>query len=148
MSLYLDTEFSAFHGRLISLALVSSDTGKSFYGVLPLPSAVHPWVREHVIPFLDQESEDEDVFRMRLAQYLRAHPGEPIYADWPEDFAHLMNYICEPNGMRPSLGDLTMYLISTNDEDIEPEVPHNALSDAKALMRWHKAQPIWGQRSS
>lgn len=147
MAIFLDTEFSGFHGQLISLALVSSDTGKHFYGVLPLPADMHPWVRENVIPVLDQESEPEEVFRARLIQFLRNHPGEPIYADWPEDLAHLMNYICGPNGMRPSLHELTMYLIDT-DAEVAPEIPHNALSDAQALMRWHASRPMWGEKKS
>lgn len=146
MALYLDTEFSRFHGRLISLALVSSDDGKSFYGVLhPLPTDLHPWVVEHVIPVLNQEPEPEDVFRYRLQLFLRNHPGEPIYADWPEDFAHLMNYICSPDGIRPSL-ELIMYLVQTDDA-VKSAIPHNALEDAKALMKWHREQPIWGEKS-
>lgn len=144
MALYLDTEFSRFHGKLISLALVSSDDGKSFYGVLPLPADMHPWVVENVIPVLNQEPETEDVFRYRLQLFLRNHTGEPIYADWPEDFGHLMSYICSPDGIRPRL-ELTLYLINT-DDTVKSVIPHNALEDAKALMDWHRAQPIWGER--
>lgn len=133
MALYLDTEFNGFHGELISLALAST-TGHHWYRTLPLPQNVHPWVAEHVVPFLCEPPDTPEVFRESLWQYLRKHAGEPIYADWPEDFAHLMNRLCEPNGIAPKL-ELDMYLIQSGD--IEPEIPHNALSDAIALMYWH-----------
>ena len=135
--LFLDTEFNSHAGQLISLALVSDRDGHEFYGVLPLPKKIHPWVAEHVIPFLVKESEAEAVFRGRLAIYLKRHAGEDIVADWPEDFVHLLNMITMPDGHRVSV-DFTMHLVS--DMDTKPEVPHNALSDARALMHAWKVQ--------
>lgn len=129
--LFLDTEFNGHGGQLISLALVSDIDGHEFYGVLPLPKKVNPWVREHVVPWLNREAETEQVFRARLAVFMRRHEGEDIVADWPEDFVHLLNMITMSNGHRVNV-DFTMHLVS--DMDTKPEVPHNALSDAKALM--------------
>lgn len=134
MTLYLDTEYNGFGGRLISLALVSDKDGE-FYCVLDLPSKVHPWVAEHVVPFLMLDAEPDHVFRYRLKHFLDHHSGEEIIADWPEDFVHLMNCMCEPNGISFKI-ELDMRLI--NSGDLKPEVPHNALSDARALMHWHK----------
>ena len=135
MTLYLDCEFSNFHGNLISLALAST-TGKHWYRVLPLPTDTNPWVMEHVVPFLNQEPDEPTFFRHSLWEYLRTHRDEEIIADWPEDFAHLMRQLCEPNGMAPAL-QLEMRLIQSGE--LKPDIPHNALSDAIALMHWHVA---------
>ena len=132
--LYLDTEFNGFGGKLISLALVS-DQGSEFYTVLDLPSKVHPWVAEHVVPFLMLDPEPDHLSRFRLKHFLEKHAGEPIIADWPEDFVHLLNCMCEPNGVSFQI-EMDMTLV--NSGELKPEVPHNALSDARALMYWHK----------
>lgn len=133
--LFLDTEFNGHKGSLISLALVSNIDGREFYGVLPLPADTHPWVAEHVIPILGKEPEIEPLFRARLANFLRVNAEQDIVADWPEDFVHLLNMITMPDGMRVNV-DFTMHLVS--DMDTKPEIPHNALSDARALMyAWH-----------
>ena len=137
MTLYLDTEFNGFGGALISLALVSSRDHDEFYGVLPLPTRVHPWVAEHVVPFLFADPEPHHKFRARLAAYLRKHAGERIVADWPEDFTHLMHSICEPGGVSLEL-ELVLWLV--NSSKLYPKVPHNALSDARALMEWHQRE--------
>jgi hypothetical protein len=129
--LFLDTEFNSHRGSLISLALVSDIDGHEFYGVLPPPANVHPWVAEHVMPLLDREPEPENVFRARLAIYLQRHSGEDIVADWPEDFMHLLDMITMPDGQRVNV-DFDMRLVS--GMDCKPDRPHNALSDARALM--------------
>lgn len=135
--LYLDTEFNGFDGQLISLALVSSEDGEEFYGVLPLPSKIHPWVKEHVIPYLVQDSEPHHMFRSRLALYLLRHQHETIIADWPADFVHLLECLYEPNGMSYKI-ELDFRLV--NSGKLDPVIPHNALSDARALMYWHISQ--------
>ncbi len=137
MTLYLDCEFNGFHGELISMALVSSETGKSWYRRLPDPDKVHPWVLEHVMPLLGIAPDPPSVFRASLWQFLKYHENEIVVADWPEDFAHLMQWLCEPNGVAPRL-ELTLQLIHSGE--LKPEVPHNALSDARALMEWHITQ--------
>lgn len=136
MKAYLDTEFSRFGGQLISLAIVTDD-GEEFYGVLPLPSDMHPWVAEHVVPFLVKEAEPHHAFRARLATFLRRIAPGPIYADWPEDFVHLLQSICEPNGVMVKV-ELDLRLIASGD--VKSVIPHNALSDARGLMHWHKLQ--------
>ena len=136
MTLYLDCEFSRFHGKLISLALAST-TGEHWYRVLLLPDDMHPWVKENVVPVLGAEPDKPVVFRASLWEYLRTHRSETIIADWPEDFGHLMQWLCEPNGMGLAL-ELDMRLIRSGE--LKPDVPHNALSDAIALMHWHVGQ--------
>ena len=80
--LYLDTEFNGFGGQLISLAL-ASPTGDNFYEAVPLPRAeiLHPWVAEHVVPFIHREPISWHLFRSRLASYLRKHNDADVYAD-------------------------------------------------------------------
>jgi len=133
--LYLDTEFNGFGGELISIGIVSSTTGEEFYVVRNLPQKIDPWVRENVLPYLISTSVDDYILRSTLYNFLKRHEGEPIVADWPEDFTHLLNLICEPNGFMLSL-ELDMRLIKSGD--LKSNIPHNAMSDARALMHWHQ----------
>jgi hypothetical protein len=135
MPLYLDTEFNGFGGQLISLA-IASPCGDHWYRSLPLPDQIHPWVAEHVVPLIDREPDTPAAFRASLWDYLKKHEGKTIIADWPADFAHLMACCCEDNGISPRL-EIDMQLIISGE--IKPEIPHNALSDAVALMEWHVA---------
>ena len=135
MSLYLDTEFNGFGGSLISLALVSDIDGASFYGILPLPSKVHPWVQEHVLPFLGGDSEPDHVFDSKLYRFLKAREDEVIHADWPADFVYLLDRLYADNGFMQDIFPC-MQLIKSGK--VYPAIPHNALSDAIALMEWHR----------
>jgi hypothetical protein len=144
MALYLDTEFNGFGGALISIALVSSrNTDDEFYAVRHLPTKIVPWVAEHVVPFLVADAMEDWQIRGKLVAYLRRHSDETIFADWPEDFVHLMMLLCEPGGIRTDL-ELSMRLIAV--EGVAPAIPHNALSDARALMAQH-ATKTYGQRT-
>lgn len=138
MTLYLDTEFNGHGGELMSLALVSDRGPHHFYGVLPLPERLHPWVAEHVVPLLDIEPEPEDVFRMRLRHFLEKFSGEDIVADWPDDFVHLMRVMSGPGYEHSWILPCDMRLVVSGD--VKPDRPHNALSDAIALMHWHVAK--------
>lgn len=145
MSLYLDCEFNGHGGQLISLALVSdrachNDVGGAFYGVLPLPDRIHPWVAENVIPVLRREPETRAEFQMRLKVFLERHAGAPIIADWPYDFALLMDVMCSDDYERSWFVPCTMRLIKSGE--VTPDVPHNALSDAWALMNWHVNEKV------
>lgn len=137
MTLYLDTEFNGHGGELISLALVSDKGPHRFYGVVPYSAPTHPWVAEHVIPFLDQDAEPKSEFRMRLQMFLERYGEEGVIADWPDDFVHLMQAFSGPIYENSFMLPIDMRLIVSGD--VRPEKPHNALSDAEALMRWHVA---------
>lgn len=134
MSLYLDTEFNGFGGRLISLALTSSLDNSEFYEVLPLPSKVHPWVQEHVVPFLIKDAVSEHVFTHRLINFLQPRQEEVIYADWPADFVHLLEQLYSGNGFQYQIFPCLQLI---NSGKLYPDIPHNALSDARALKEWH-----------
>lgn len=140
MTLYLDTEFNGHAGELISLALVSNKSPDEFYGVLPLPDPVHPWVAAHVVPILDRKPDEPAVFRTRLRFFLEKHSGQEIVADWPDDFTHLMKALSGNRYGESWMIPMDMRLIVSGD--VRPEQPHNALSDARALMYWHSANPV------
>jgi len=135
MTLFLDTEFNSFGGALISIALVSDKGGKGseFYAVLDLPPDLHPWVEQHVVPVLGRAPQTRAIVRRRLIEFLSRHTGEIVVADWPEDLMHLLRLL--GGGERQHPLRLDMQLVS--DAQTEPKIPHNALSDARALRDWH-----------
>jgi len=96
-------------------------------------------LEEHVRPFLgEHRAEPYDDFRHRLAAFLKryAHDGEPIIADWPDDFVHLLQCLREDGGVSFEL-NLELRLVKSGQ--LNPVLPHNALSDARALKYWYVA---------
>lgn len=134
MNLYLDTEFNGHGGELISLAIAAED-GRHWYNVMPEPRVWNEWVFEHVFPHLDKPPVEADFFRASLHEYLRQREGATIYADWPDDFAHLMRLMSGPAYEKSWMVGCRLVLLTESDP--KPEKPHNALSDAIALMEWH-----------
>ena len=130
MTVFVDTEFNGFDGPMISFALVS-DRGGELYGVRRLPDRLNPWVKANVVPVLNQASEPDEVLRRKLAVFLEDHKGETLVADWPLDFSHLLGFMC-PGDRKYGPGDLMMRLVP--QQELPSLVPHNALSDARALM--------------
>lgn len=132
MKLWVDTEFNSFCGELISIGVVAED-GKSFYAVVEYDiTKMNPWVLENVIPKLGEQPITLSRARTQLAAFLRQFPTIEVIADWPEDLAHFLNLQVLPNGTRFSTPPQTLTIV----EKLEPvsSNPHNALSDAKALM--------------
>lgn len=134
--LYLDVEFNSFGGDLISLALYNPG-GESWYEVASLPPAPHPFVRDHVIPVLGKAPMGKDGFMASLHAYLKQFQMPEIIADWPEDFSHFFNCLCKPGGWQLQFECRATLLLSGK---FDPEIRHNALSDAKALAEWHSRQ--------
>ncbi len=142
MRLYLDTEFNGHGGELLSLALVGDD-GSHWSGIAPYAGMdLHPWVAENVVPKLHMDDcmqyATMDYFRKDLRAYLEQRSGATIYADWPDDFAHLMRLMSGPSYDESFMVGCTMHLITTPPGQPIPAIPHNALSDAIALMEWHR----------
>lgn len=150
MNLYLDTEFNGHGGELISLALAAED-GKHWYCIHPdtwRRRDADPWVKEHVLPDAVLKAmprtasffgETAVEFRASLKEYLLTRSGATIWADWPDDFAHLMRLMSGPSYAESFMIPCTMQLIVTPPGEPKPEIPHNALSDAIALMKWHQS---------
>jgi hypothetical protein len=142
VNLFVDSEFDGHGGPLLSLALAGDD-GSHWYGVFAT-YCNDEWVREHVEPKLYAMKPtiqgNEDVLRHSLKEYMLARPGCTIWADWPADFEHLTRLMCGQSYDESFMIPCTMRLIVTPDGEPKPEIPHNALSDAIALMQWHKTQ--------
>ena len=141
MRYFLDTEFNGFGGALLSLALVPED-GEEFYATLALEEPMHPWVEQHVLPYLDHVPVGLVSPRLSrgsaataLAAYLAHDPGPEIVADWPDDIAYFNQLLLVGPGRMVQVPDLTFRLatlpgFSTAENSA---VPHNALHDARAL---------------
>lgn len=147
--LYLDCEFNSHRGHLISLALYDPLENKNFYEVddlwettvkYPESHGLTVWVRENVIPMLCKKAIPDHQMRALLTNYLYEFDDLIIYADWPDDFVHLMRLLCyvESNDNIPKkiIPNLKFELITTPDKHIS-RLPHNALEDAKALHLNH-----------
>jgi hypothetical protein len=141
MRYFLDTEFNGFGGALISLALVPEFGDEEFYVSLPLPDEIHPWVEQHVIPYLrfvppalDYELSREHAAH-HLEVYLASDPDPVIVADWPDDLAHFCQILLTGPGEMIALNGLRLELINGVgfSSAVNSKVPHNALHDARAL---------------
>lgn len=141
MRYFLDTEYNGIGGALLSLALVPDD-GDELYLTFQCSDPLVDWVERHVAPYLD--SVPEQLFCPRLSRedaahalerYLR-HDDEPlIFADWPEDIAHLCNLMITGPGDMIDTRHVTFRLapMSNFSTAANSRVPHNALHDARAL---------------
>lgn len=145
--LFLDCEFNGLHGELISIALVSDD-GAEWYQTMAVMDRIDPWVAEHVIPYLTAtftaytcERANLNDLAASLDAFLSNFDDPQIIADWPADFEHfntLLTIIGANGGFKEAYA-CTMKLINVPGQ-LKPEVPHNALSDARALRDWYLKQ--------
>jgi hypothetical protein len=134
--LYLDVEFNGTLGGLISLALYNP-TGQGWYEVYDDTSMIYQeWVRINVIPKLNKKPIGVIDFAQSLREYLTLYNNYTIYADWPEDFIHLLKMCFGPMGLKYT-EKLHMEMITTPDTHIS-KIPHNALADAEALYLNHQ----------
>jgi hypothetical protein len=149
--LFLDCEFNGLHGELISMALVSDDHAE-WYQTVATRGRIDPWVVEHVIPYLSatftsytRERSDHEDLAASLDAFLSNFDNPEIIADWPADFEHFGNLltIIGANGGFKEAYACTMKLINVPGQ-LKPEVPHNALSDARALRDWYMASMTEG----
>lgn len=134
MRLFLDTEFNEFKGPLISMALFPEDRKATpFYESLGCDNP-GPWVAEHVMPIIGKDPIPMDGFQASLTWFLNQWHEVTIIADWHEDIAHFCNALTVGPGERiptPSL----RFEIRRDLDAIPPLIPHNALSDAEAMLR-------------
>lgn len=135
--LYLDTEFNGFGGEIISIALYEPVSTACLYEVIDYRGkTIHPWVQEHVIPKLNKEGISFYGAMIQVKSFLSLYPDATIYADWPEDFIHLLRFTCMDMGVK-LVKSLSLELITTPDTHIS-KIPHNALEDAVALHLNHQ----------
>ncbi len=145
MNIFLDTEFNAFGGELISLAMVA-DNGDEWYEVAGIPASPHPWVQEHVIPHLAIGLHrglplTRTAFTQSFSRWVYAHQAATFVADWPADLEHFHNLLAwggSENGWRVPGIYRTLLVDRPGDEGYVSEILHNALSDARALRGWYR----------
>ena len=139
---FLDTEFNGFGGALLSLALVADDGSEEFYITLACAEPPHPWVEQHVLPYLDHVPVglvsprlDRTAAAEALAIFLAHIPEPEIVADWPDDIAHFNQLLLVGPGKMVPVPPLTFRLVSLPgfSTAMNSAVPHNALHDARAL---------------
>lgn len=121
---------------------IAAEDGKEWYGVLTVPSKQNSWVSQHVIPHLAIEGYDGlpmgvPAFVNSFEKFILQYNGAEIIADWPSDlehFCYMMTFAGEKAGFRIPI-ECSMRLIRSGN--LQPEIPHNALSDARALREWY-----------
>jgi hypothetical protein len=135
--IWLDTESDGFHGRLLSVTLVTQ-SGASFYGVLPPIHVTDPWAIKHVLPVLGAPTHMDDVaLATDMAAWLSGFDGAEIIADWHRDLVHFFWLL----GPRPGQQLRTCALRATlkpwlNGLDVDGRHGplHNAKADALRMM--------------
>lgn len=145
MRYFLDTEFNGFGGALISIALVPEYGDQEFYTSLPLPDEIHPWVAQHVIPYLRHVpmGVDYDLTRahaaLHIGEYLQGDDAPYIIADWPEDIAQFCMLLLTGPGDMIAVRGLKFELANRPgfSSAANSKVPHNALHDARALKKFY-----------
>jgi|JI6StandDraft_1071083.scaffolds.fasta_scaffold272109_2 hypothetical protein len=130
MKMWIDCEWNEFGGELISMALVTKNSGE-WYEVLPCekPGA---WVAQHVIPILGKSPITKVDAQRNLRAWLAKFDSCEIVADWPEDVARFCDFLIIGPGMRIDTPPLSFSIFRI---DAPSEVPHNALHDARGIMR-------------
>lgn len=132
MLLFIDCEFNSMDGDLISLALVGEDGNQEFYEVVECHQTIHPWVQENVVPHLDKAALTRATFQNKLQHFLKKFPSVTVMADYPADLRYLMHVVETGPGEWMMIQPLTLEI----DDRLSAKaskVPHNALSDARAL---------------
>jgi hypothetical protein len=139
-TLFIDTEFNGFGGRLLSMAIVCDDY--EFYEVLEIgDEVVDPWVEEHVVPGFNKTPISVASFFEKLYAFLFKASREGsadlnIVADWPTDLVHFLEAITIGTGQAMKISPkIILTLDATVGGSYVSKVPHNALEDARALKK-------------
>lgn len=136
--LYIDCEFNGGFGGLISMALVAED-GREFYEVLPCDKPVR-WVAANVMPILGKEAISPSAFANWLAKFLGSFERIELIADHPADLAYFFNaIIMDDVGTWARIPPLTATIVP--GVKYVSAIPHNALEDARGIMRTLSESP-------
>lgn len=144
MHYFLDVEFNAFEGELLSLALIRQD-GESLYLVHPtdrMTTDPDPWVLKNVIPLLFSVPSDVKIVHIErsnwageIAGFLRGDPRPYIVTDWPDDIAYFCKAIITAPGFMAAIPSLRFEMVRVDayPTELPGAVQHNAWWDAAAL---------------
>lgn len=135
MRYFLDAEYNGFGGELISIALVPEDQAAAPFYAAVRCDAPTPWVAEHVLPVLATLPLTRAEVARRFGEYLIDDPAPLLVADWPEDIAHAARLLITGPGQMKPIRSLRFELVDPHimGPGAPGDVPHNALSDARAL---------------
>lgn len=133
MDIYIDCEWNGFGGDFISMALVAAD-GKEFYEVIECEDPCD-WVEQNVIPVLNKEAIEPDVFQEKLQKYLSQFKAVNIIADWPEDIERFCSALITGPGTRIDTPSLSMQIVRI---ETKSALPHNALEDARGIRNYFR----------
>ena len=137
MRLFLDTEFNGFGGELLSIALVpENDSFEEFYYELETDvDLLVPWVREHVIPSMDQDAVSVSSMQKYLSKYLWQFNEVEIIVDWPDDIKYFCEALITGPGERIGIPDTVKFTLNCLLGSSASEVLHHALHDARAIKQ-------------
>lgn len=135
---YLDTEYNGFGGELISLALVSSDTPLYFYAAQDADMPLAPWVEQNVMPVLNTPPLRARFFKQKFQEFVQQFPNPKIICDWNEDAIHFCSLLHGVDYGSSLDFAFELVILKVPNGSYESETPHNALADARALMKWHQ----------
>lgn len=135
--MWIDAESDGFHGRLLSIALVTKD-GQTFEGVLPVMHLTDAWTIRHVVPVLGAPTHLDDIaLGEDLAAWLRRFEAAEIIADWHRDLVHFFGLLGPRPGVQLSTCPVRASLrpwLNAATGDISHGPLHNAKADAWRLM--------------
>lgn len=133
MKIFIDCEFNGFNGDLISMALITED-GQEFYEVIEwfLP---FPWVRENVLPVVEKEPITKTEFKKRFKKFVTSFDEIHLIADWPDDIRYFIQELITGPGEMIRTCPRIISEINLDLSSNSSKVPHNALHDARAIMK-------------
>ena len=127
--LYVDTEFNGKKGALLSMGLYDPITNKEWYNAVKMEAEYNPWVKDHVVPVLHTVPLEELEFIASFQDFITQYSFvEFVYND-NQDGHYLRQVIRSVKGMPAHRYTRDGGLCSKH-----AVIPHNALSDAKAMV--------------
>lgn len=133
MNIYIDCEFNGFGGKLISMALVA-DSGEEFYEVVEMRDQLDPWVANNVVPILNKSPISYSEFQDKILEFLNNFNDIKVIADWPDDLKYFMEALITGPGLMLPIRRVEL-LMNRKLSAGKSILPHNALEDARAIMR-------------
>jgi len=135
MRIWIDTEFTSFKGKLMSMALID-ETDTYFYEVVEYnESDCHPWVIENVVPNLLKEPISAEQFEHRLWKYLSKYSKLHVIADWPDDIKYFCEVLHTTPGEMMNVPSIFTMEVCRRLPPHKSVLPHNALEDAIAIKQ-------------
>jgi len=142
--LFLDTEFNGFGGELISMALVAYPSMSYWSDALDTSGMIiNDWVLENVMPNLGRHPiTPRNQFRASLLSFLYQYDRPKIVCDWHSDVKYLCDLLLGDSHEQSVPLELSFEVVMTPPGEPVSMIPHNALSDAMALLEWYNGKFI------